>query len=383
MRKVYLDHSATTAADPRVIEKMLPFFSQTWGNASSLHSFGREARISMSEARETLAGCLAADPGEIIFTSGGTEADNLAIKGLAGVQKEKRHLITSAVEHHAVLRTCEFLEKKGFQVTYLPVDSDGLISPEVVQKNIRKDTFLISIMHANNEVGTINPIQEIGEIAQAHKILLHCDAVQTFGKLSIDVKKMKIDLLTISGHKIYGPKGIGALYLRKGLRLEKQIHGGHHEYDRRAGTENLPGIVGLAEAAKICQPQMQNEQPRIAALRDTLFQKITGQIPRVHLNGHPQQRLAGHLNLTFEGIEGEALLLSLDMKGIAASSGSACTAGNTTSSHVLLAMGRPPFFAQSSIRLTLGRENTVEDIDYTAAVLPEIVARLRQLSPLG
>jgi len=383
MRKVYLDHSATTPVDARVLEKMLPYFSQTFGNASSLHSAGREARMALTDAREILAGCLSAAPAEIIFTSGGTEANNLAIKGLAGLQAEKRHLITSAVEHHAVLRTAEFLGKKGFQVTCLPVDADGRVDPESVAKNIRRDTFLISIMHANNEVGTINPIQEIGEIARAHKIPFHCDAVQSFGKLPIDLKRMKIDLLTLSGHKIYGPKGIGALYVRKGLRLEKQLHGGHHEADRRAGTENVPGIVGLAEAARICHQQMRADEPRIAGLRDALSRKIIEQIPRVHLNGHPTHRLAGHLNLTFEGIEGEALLLSLDLKGIAASSGSACTAGSTSSSHVLLAMGRTPFLAQSSIRLTLGRETTAEDIDYVAAVLPEIVTRLRKLSPLG
>lgn len=383
MQKVYLDHSATTAVDPRVVEKMLPFFSENWGNASSLHSIGREARITLSHARETVAEGLNARPGEIIFTSGGTESDNLAIKGLAGRKSEKRHIITSAVEHHAVLRTCQFLEKKGFQVTYLPVDEYGMVAPEDVGKNIRKDTFLISIMHANNEVGTINPVQEIGEIAREHKIAFHCDAVQSFGKIPIDVQKMKIDLLTISGHKIYGPKGIGGLYVRKGIRLEKQNHGGHHEYNLRAGTENMPGIVGLAESTRISLHQMQRDNQHIKEMRDTLHQKVMQQIDRVHLNGHPEQRLAGHLNLTFEGIEGEALLLSLDMKGIAASSGSACTAGSTESSHVLLAMGRTPFLAQSSIRLTLGRENTMTEIDYVAEVLPEIVTRLRKLSPLG
>lgn len=383
IRKVYFDHSATTPLDKKVLEKMLPYFSHNFGNASSVHTFGREAKIALGEAREMLAWQMNAHPGEIIFTGGGTESDNLAIKGLAFQEEKRRHIITSKTEHHAVLKTCEFLEKHGFRVTYLPVDQYGLVSPAAIAQAITEDTFLISIMHANNEVGTINPVQEIGRIAREKQIYFHCDAVQTFGKIPVDVQKMNIDLLSVSGHKIYGPKGVGALFIRKGIRTEKIIHGGHHEYNRRAGTENIPAIVGFAEAVSICREKMGPEAVSLKELRDNFHRKICNVIPEVHLNGHPEHRLPGHLNLTFKGIEGEALLLALDLKGLAASSGSACTAGTTESSHVLSAMGISPFLAQSSIRFTLGRSNSIEDIEYTIDILPGIVERLRKMSPFS
>lgn len=381
MQRVYFDYSATTPADSRVLDRMLPFFKENFGNASSIHSYGQKARVALSDAREKIASTLNASPSEIIFTSGGTESINLAIKGLANPEPKRRHIITSAVEHHAVLNTCKFLEKKGFRVTYLPVDQTGMVDPAVVRQHISDDTFLISIMHANNEVGTINPIEAIGAIAREHNILFHCDAVQSFGKIATDVNSLKVDLLSISGHKIYAPKGIGALYVRKGIALEKLSHGGHHEYNRRAGTENIPGIVGFGEAAVICQQEMNTEYQRVKSLRDIFFQRIQSVVPDVFLNGHPEKRLPGHLNLTFKGIEGEALLLSFDFKGVAASSGSACTSGATEPSHVLMAMGVPPFLAQSSIRFTLGRQNTIEDIDYALEVIPEVVQRLRKISP--
>lgn len=382
MNKIYFDHSATTPVDPRVVDKMMPCFSDIFGNSSSIHSYGREAKIALSEAREAVAAALNAKPAEIIFTSGGTEADNLAIKGVAARENKRRHIITSRVEHHAVLRTCQHLEKQGFRVTYLPVDEFGMVHPDQVRNAITEDTFLISVMHANNEVGTINPIAEIGAIAREHKIYFHTDAVQSFGKLPLDVQTMNIDLLSVSGHKIYGPKGVGALYMRRGVLLEKLAHGGHHEYNHRAGTENIPGIVGFGEAVRLSQNSMPDEMQKLEQLRDELYLQITTHIPDVRLNGHPRHRLPGHLNLTFDGIEGEALLISLDMKGIAVSSGSACTAGTPEPSHVLLAMGINAVHAQSSLRFTLGSSNSNEDINYTMEVLPKIVETLRSLSPL-
>lgn len=381
MRRVYFDHSATTAVDPRVLKEMLPYFAKKFGNASSIHTFGREGKVAIEEARQRIATSLNADPSEIIFTSGGTESDNLAIKGIAFLQKDRKHLITSSVEHHAVLQTCEYLAKKGFHVTFVPVDKDGMVHPDEIKCNITENTFLISVMHANNEVGTINPIAEMGAIAKEKGILFHTDAVQSFGKMEIDVKTMNIDLLSISGHKIYGPKGIGALYVRKGIQFEKQNHGGHHERNRRAGTENVPAIVGLAKAVTICQEELPKESDKVTKLRNSLFEKINETIPKVHLNGSLESRLPGNLNIAFEGIEGEAILLSLDLKGIAASSGSACTSGSSEPSHVLKAMGVPPELAQASIRFSLGRGNSQADIDYTMEVLPEIVERLRSISP--
>ena len=383
MKKIYFDHSATTPVDPQVVEAMIPFLSEKFGNASSIHSFGREAKVALEEARESIADFCGAHANEIYFTSGGTEADNMAILGATNQLKEKgKHIITSKIEHHAVLHTCQFLEKQGFEVTYLSPDNYGEIPAEKVAEAMREDTILITIMHANNEVGTVNAIDKIGEIAQERDALFHTDAVQTFGKLPINLDKLNLDLMSMSGHKIYGPKGIGVLYIKRGVKLQQLTYGGAHERNRRPGTENIPGIIGLAKAVEICKNNLEEDEKRIEQLRELLFEKITKKIPRVFLNGHPQNRLAGLLNLSFQGIEGEALLLSLDLKGIAASSGSACTSGSVEPSHVLRAMGVKPELAQSSIRFSLGRGNSVEDVEYTAGVLVEIVERLRAMSPL-
>lgn len=383
MRRVYFDHSATTPTDPMVVEAMLPFLNEKFGNPSSIHSFGREVKVALEEARETVADFCNVRAADIYFASGGTESDNMAIKGVAYELKNKgKHIITSKVEHHAVLHTCEFLEKEGFEVTYLNPDKYGMIRPEAVENAIRKDTILITIMHANNEVGTINPIEQIGVIARDKGVLFHTDAVQTFGKIPINLSTLPVDLMSMSGHKIYGPKGIGVLYIQRGVRLMQLTHGGGHERNRRPGTENIPGIVGLAKAVALRRACMMDESISVKILRDKFHKKITEAIHRVFLNGHPEQRLAGHLNLSFQGIEGEALLLSLDLKGVAASSGSACTSGSIDPSHVLSAMGIKPELAQSSIRFTLGKDNTEDDVDYAASILPEIVQRLRSMSAL-
>ncbi len=383
MRKIYFDHSATTPVDPQVVEAMVPFLSEKFGNASSVHSYGREAKVALEDARESIADFCGAHANEIYFTSGGTEADNMAILGVARQLTEKgNHIITSKIEHHAVFHTCEYLEKQGFEVTYLKPDNFGEIHADKIAEAIRDDTILITIMHANNEVGTINLIENIGEIAQERGVLFHTDAVQTFGKIPINLSKLNVDLLSMSGHKIYGPKGVGALYVKKGVKLQQITFGGAHERNRRPGTENVPGIIGLAKAVEICKNSMTEDEKRIGNLRDLLFQKLTKKIPHVYLNGHPDQGLAGLLNLSFQSIEGEALLLSLDLKGVAGSSGSACTSGSVDPSHVLSAMGVKPELAQSSIRFSLGRENTIDDVEYTAEILPEIVDRLRQMSPL-
>ncbi|MCI0495811.1 cysteine desulfurase NifS [candidate division KSB1 bacterium] len=383
MRKVYFDHSATTSVDPQVVEAMLPFFHEKFGNPSSIHSFGRETKVALEEAREAVAEFLKTRAADIYFTSGGTESDNLAIKGVAYELKNKgKHIITSKVEHHAVLHSCEALEKEGFEITLLNPDKYGMVHPEAVEKAIKSNTILISIMHANNEVGTINPIEKIGEIAQSKGILFHTDAVQTFGKLPLNLSKLPIDLMSISGHKIYGPKGIGVLYIRKGVKLAQLMHGGGHERNRRAGTENIPGIIGLAKAVELRKQNFKKENDQVKKLRDRFAERINKEVPRAILNGHPEKRLAGHLNLSFQGIEGEALLLSLDLKGIAASSGSACTSGSIDPSHVLLAMGVKPELARSSIRFSLGKDNTDADVDYTLEILPEIVTRLRSMSAI-
>lgn len=384
MRRIYMDHSATTPVDSRVVEAMLPYMNEKFGNASSIHSFGRVAKVSLEEARESIAEFCGAHANEIYFTSGGTESDNMAIQGIARQLSDKgNHIITSMIEHHAVLHTCEWLEKEGFEITYLKPDEYGMIHPDAVAPAIRNDTILVTIMHANNEVGTINPIDDIGQISRERGVVFHTDAVQTFGKIPIDLSKLPVDLMSMSGHKIYGPKGVGILYVRKGIKLKPITFGGAHERNRRPGTENIPGIIGLAKAVEICEKQMIKDEVEIKKLREALYSIITERIPKVKLNGHPDQRLAGLLNLTFEGIEGEALLLSLDLKGVAASSGSACTSGSINPSHVLRAMGIKPELAQSSIRFSLGRSNTMDDVEYTATNLIEIVDRLRKMSPLA
>ncbi|MGE5559861.1 MAG: cysteine desulfurase NifS [Chloroflexota bacterium] len=384
MRQVYLDHSATTPTHPDVVAAMMPYFSDKFGNASSIHSFGREARKAVEAAREQVARLIGADPREIVFTSGGTEADNLAIRGVALANaKRGKHIITSSIEHHAVLHLCESLEKEGYSVTYLPVDADGLVSVADVEKALRPDTILVTIMHANNEVGTIQDLAAISALLKPRNIYFHTDAVQSVGKIKADVNELGVDLLTLSGHKIYGPKGVGALYIRRGTKLESLAKGGSHERGKRAGTENVPGIVGLGKACEIAASELEQERERLMGLRDKLIRGISERISDVKLNGHPTQRLPHNVNVSIKYVEGEAMLLNLDMKGIAASSGSACTSGSLEPSHVLLAMGVPHEVAHGSLRLTLGRMTTAEDIDYVLDTLPEIVTRLRSWSPLA
>ena len=383
-RKVYADNAATTAVSPQVLEAMLPFYKEVYGNPSSLYALGQEAKRPLEEARATVARCLGAEPREIYFTSCGTESDNWAIKGAARAMKRKgkNHIITSAFEHHAVLHTCQALEKEGFEVTYLPVDEYGLVTPEQVEAAIRPDTILVSVMAANNEIGTIEPIAEIGAVCRAHKVLFHTDAVQAVGHMPLDVAAMQIDMLSLSGHKFYAPKGVGALYIRTGVRIENLIEGGAQERSRRAGTENVPAIVGMGKAIELITAEMAEENARISGLRDRLIAGILDAIPESRLNGHPTKRLPGNVNVSIRYIEGEALLLSLDMAGIAASSGSACTSGSLDPSHVLLAIGLPHEIAHGSLRLTIGRDNTQDEIDRVLEELPKIVSRLRAMSPL-
>lgn len=384
MRRVYLDHSATTPVDTEVAKLMMTYYTEKYGNPSSVHSFGREAKEALENAREQVAKLLGAQPSEIAFTSGGTEADNLAILGTVEAQRKKgKHIITSAVEHHAVLETCEYLEKNGFDLTIIPVNEEGLLSVKDVEKAIRPDTILITIMHANNEVGTIQPIAEIGKIAREKGITFHVDAVQSFGKLPIDVLAMNVDLMTVSSHKIYGPKGVGALYIRKGVRIVPLVHGGGQEKKRRSGTENTPGIVGFGKACELAGERMDLEAQRETKLRDKLLKGILERIDYVKVNGPiKENRLPGNLNVGIQFVEGEALLLSLDMLGIAASSGSACTSGSLDPSHVLLAMGMSHEIAHGSLRFSFGHQNTEEDVDYVLEQLPKIVDRLRMMSPL-
>ncbi|WP_027719340.1 cysteine desulfurase NifS [Desulfovirgula thermocuniculi] len=383
-RRIYFDHSATTPVHPEVVEVMCEFLRDNFGNPTSLHWFGQRARKAVEEAREKVAAAIGAHPSEIVFTSGGTEADNMAIHGVAYTNRNRgNHIITSAVEHHAVLNTVKALGKEGFTVTVLPVDKYGMVSVEDVAAAITDKTILISIMHANNEVGTIMPIAEIGRLAKEKGIIFHTDAVQSFGRIPVNVDELNVDLLTISAHKIYGPKGVGALYIRKGTRWKQTLfHGGAQERLRRAGTENTPGIVGFGKAVELAMASMEEESARLARLRDKLIREVTTRISHVRLTGHPTKRLPNHASFCFEFIEGESMLLSLDLKGIAASSGSACTSGSLEPSHVLLAMGIPPEVAHGSIRITLGRDNTEEDIDYFLEVMPPIVERLRAMSPL-
>ena len=381
--RIYLDHAATTYTKPEVLEEMLPYFTKIYGNPSSIHSFGREARKALDFARERTAKALNAETDEIFFTAGGSESDNWAIKGAAlANQKKGNHIITTSIEHHAVFHTCNYLERNGFEVTYLPVDEYGLVTPEQVRDAITDKTILITIMTANNEIGTIQPIKEIGTIARERNIVFHTDAVQAIGSVPIDVKDMNIDMLSLSAHKFYGPKGVGALYMRKGVKTQQFIHGGAQERNRRAGTENLPGIVGLGKAIEMATQDIPGHNAKLTALRDRLINQILSTVDNTRLNGHPTKRLPGNVNFSFEFIEGESLLLSLDLKGIAGSSGSACTSGSLDPSHVLLAIGLPHEIAHGSLRLTLGDGNTDADIDYVLEVLPQIVQRLREMSPL-
>ena len=383
MKRIYMDHAATTPTDIEVVKEMEPYFTQKFGNPNSVYSFGQEAREAVEEARGKVAHLIGANSSEIVFTAGGTEADNYAIKGIAWAnQKKGDHIITSKIEHHAVLHSCQFLEKQGFKVTYLPVDKYGLIDPEDVKKAITDKTILVTIMHANNEIGTIEPIKEIGKVVKKAGIYFHTDSVQTTGHIPVDVNDLGVDMLSISGHKFYGPNGVGVLYLRKGTKIVTLIDGGAQEKNRRAGTENVAGIVGLGKAAELAEERLtQGKEKKILKLRDKLIKGIIDKIENVRLNGHPTKRLPGNANFCFEFIEGESMLLSLDMEGVAASSGSACTSGSLTASHVLLAIGLPPEIAHGSLRLTLGKDNTEEEIDYVIDILPRIIEKLRAFSP--
>ena len=379
MKTIYLDHAATTPVRQEVLDAMVPYFSEIFGNASSIHMVGQRAKKALENARAVIAGCIGADPKEIFFTSGGTESDNLATKGVAHANKTKgMHLITTKIEHHAVLNCCKSLEEERFEITYLPVDQCGVVLSPALEEAIRPDTVLLSVMLANNETGTIQPVSEIAAIARKKRILLHTDAVQATGKIPVSVNELGVDLLSISGHKIYGPKGIGALYIRKGTRIYPLLHGGHHERQMRAGTENIPAIVGLAKAVELAQAELPSIIKHLTGLRDRLEQGIREKISHVHVNGHPIQKLPNILNVNFEFIDGEALLLALDMRGIAVSTGSACTSGATEPSHVLRAMGVKPTLAQGSIRFSLGRENTESEIDFVLDSLVEMVSQLRK-----
>jgi cysteine desulfurase len=367
--------------DAAVVEAMMKAMRENYGNPSSIHGFGREARVALEDAREKIARILNCDSAELFFTSGGTEADNLALLGVMEANRDKGdHLIVSKIEHHAVLDTARFLEQQGFRVSYVSPDPHGVIQPDEVRHAIIPGTVLISIMHVNNEVGTINPIGEIGQLARARGIPFHTDAVQSFGKMPTDVNDLNVDLLSLSGHKIYGPKGVGAIYLRKGIKVSQRTHGGHQEREMRTGTENLPGAVGLSVAAQICQAKMASESDRLIKLRDRFWEGLKSRLPDIRLNGHPTARLPGLANISFEGLEGEALMLTLDMKGIAVSTGSACSSGQTSASYVLLAMGIPPQIAQGSIRFSMGRENDDESVDYALEVVPQVVENLRAMA---
>jgi cysteine desulfurase len=381
-RRVYLDHNASTPVHPEVVADMLPYFTERFGNPSSVHAAGREARAGLDTAREGIAGFLGVRAEEVVFTSGGTESDNLAIKGLAWA-RGRGHLITSRIEHHAVLRTCQALEAQGFEVTYLPVDEHGLIDPDDVKRAIRPDTVAFSIMHANSEVGTIQPIPAIGAIARERGVAFHVDAVQTFGKVPIDVRAWGIDVLSCSAHKIYGPKGIAALYIGKGVKMVSIQHGGEHERRRRAGTENVPGIVGFGKAVALRALEMHEEAVRVTALRDRLWDGIRARVPEVRLNGHPQQRLPGTANISFRRVESESIVIGLDLKGVAVSAGSACTSGNVEPSYVLVAMGLPLDWAMGAVRCSLGRGTTADDIDYVVENVAPIVEKLRQALPVA
>lgn len=381
--KVYLDHAATTYTDPEVFEAMKPYFCEVFGNASSLHGFGREAARAVDKARGQVAAALGCKPSEVYFTSGGTESDNWALKGIMHAHTDKgRHLITSKIEHHAVLHACEQLEKEGFEVTYVDVDENGKIRMDQLEAAIRPDTVLVSVMAANNEVGTVQPIGEIAKLCKAKGALFHTDAVQAVGSLPLNVSEQGIDLLSLSAHKFYGPKGVGALIVRNGVRLDKLIIGGAQERSMRGGTTNTPGIVGLGEAIARAVGGMEANNAHVRALRDHFIDRVQKEIPDLRLNGHPTDRLPNNVNFSFEYVEGESILMTLDLKGIAVSSGSACTSGSLDPSHVLLAMGVPVELAHGSIRFTFGRRNTLEETDYTVEVLKETLQNLRAMSPL-
>lgn len=380
---IYLDHAATTAVHPDVLKEMLPYFTDKFGNPSSVYGFAANNKNKLTEARETIAGALGAKPEEIYFTAGGSESDNWALKCTAeayGVHGG--HIITTKIEHHAILHACKYLQNRGYDVTYLDVDENGLVDLNTLEAAIRPDTFLISIMFANNEIGTIEPIKEIGEIAHRHGILFHTDAVQAFGQIPIHVDEMNIDMLSASGHKFNGPKGIGFLYIKKGLKLKSFIHGGQQERGRRAGTENVPGIVGIAKACEIAMAEMEERMKKETELRDYLIERILKEIPYTRLNGHSKKRLPNNVNISFQFVEGESILIMLDMAGICASSGSACTSGSVDPSHVLLAIGLPHEIAHGSLRLTIGYENTKEEMDTVVDNLKRIITNLRNMSPL-
>jgi cysteine desulfurase len=383
MQRFYFDHNATTPVDPQVLEAMLPYYSDGFGNASSIHSFGQRARAAVEHAREQVAALLGARPAEIVFTSGGTESDNLAIFGVvAAAEGANKHVITTAIEHHAVLNACQALEARGIAVTYVPVSREGVVDPEDVSRALRPETVLISVMAANNELGTIQPIEEIGRIAAAADVYFHTDAVQAAGKLPIDVNRLGADLLAISGHKIYAAKGVGVLYVRPSTHLEPILYGGHHERDRRPGTENVPGIVGLGKAAELARANLAVEAERLAALRDRLEQRLLAAVPHVRVNGAAAPRVPGTTNITFSFAEGESLVIALDLKGLACSTGAACSSGAVEPSHVLTAIGLPPEEARASLRFSLGRANTEEEVDAAVKLIPAVVERLRELSPL-
>ena len=381
--RIYMDNAATTRVTEPVFEAMRPYLCEIYGNPSSVHAFGREALMALDKARGQVAKALGAQPAEIYFTGCGTESDNWAIRGAAYARRKKgNHIITTQIEHHAVLHTCQQLEKEGFEVTYLPVDAFGLVRAEDLEKALRPETTLVSIMFANNEIGTIEPIAELCKIARAHGALFHTDAVQAVGHVPIDVKALDVDMLSLSGHKLHAPKGVGALYIRNGVRIQRFMEGGAQERTQRAGTENMASIVGMGAAIELAMDQMDANISKIAAMRDRLIERILNEIPYARLNGHPEKRLPGNVNVCFRFIEGEALLLSLDLKGVAGSSGSACTSGSLDPSHVLLAIGLPHEIAHGSLRLTLSEENTMEDVDYAVDALKGIVSRLRDMSPL-
>lgn len=383
MRRIYLDHAATTPTHPDVVQAMLPYFADSFGNPSSIYSYGQEAKGAVEEARIKVAELIGARREEIVFTSGGTEADNFALKGTAYANQHKgNHIITTSIEHHAVLEACQFLEKRGFQITCLPVDEYGMVDPDDVKRAIIDKTILISVMHANNEVGTIQPMEEIGKIAREAGVCFHSDAVQTVGHIPVNVDELRVDLLAISGHKLYGPKGVGALYVRKGTKLVSLMHGGDQEQGRRAGTENVPAIVGLGKAAELAGQEMIKETERLAYLRDKLIKGLEKKIDRICLNGHPTKRLPNNVNVSVDFVEGESMILNLDLEGICASTGSACSSASLAPSHVLLASGLSPEQAHGSLRFTLGRENTEADMERVLETLPGIVAKLRAMSPL-